>query len=286
MRIVRIFVSIFILCSCSGKSPYPGFSKAKHGIHIQLHKIGEEEKHPDYGDYITADITYKTMQDSVFFTGRRKLKLSRPAYKGAIEECFRMISEGDSATFIISADNFFEITLESKRPNFIPPSGKMKVSLDILEIQTEKDYQKEKQAFLKWIEDFGEYEKIILRQYLNEEQIPVQPYKSGLYYVRTREGTGKKVELKDTITFHFEGRFLNGKYFDSTKERDQPFEYVYGTEWQVIKGLEEGLGLMREGEKALFILPSALAFGQSGSSTGIVPPFTSLIYEVEMLKVR
>jgi len=60
---------------------------------------------------------------------------------------------------------------------------------------------------------------------------------------------------------------------------------VYGTEWQVIKGLEEAIGLMREGEKSLFILPSELGFGNQGSSSQVIPPFTSLIFEVEILKV-
>jgi len=51
----------------------------------------------------------------------------------------------------------------------------------------------------------------------------------------------------------YEGRFLNGKFFDSTVKRHESFYYVYGTEWQVVKGLEQGVGLMTEGEKAYFI---------------------------------
>jgi len=64
----------------------------------------------------------------------------------------------------------------------------------------------------------------------------------------------------------------------------QPFQFVYGTEWQVVKGLEEAIGMMQEGEKALVILPSDLAFGSEGSSTGIIPAYTSLIFDVEIIK--
>ena len=282
---VSIFLLVFLL-ACTGDSPYPGFSKKKHGIYYKLHAIGEDDNKPEYGDYVTADILYQTMADSVFFSGRRKIKLQEPVFKGAIEECFRMMAEGDSATFIISADDFFEKTLESQCPRFLPEQSKMKVSMKLIELQSEENYQNEKDAFLKWIEDFGEYEKEILRQYINEEKITDKPTTSGLYYIKIEEGNGKKVMRGDTITFDLEGRFLNGQYFDSTKERNMPFEFVYGTEWQVIKGLEEGLGMMKQGERAIFILPSELAFGKSGSSTGIVPPFTSLIYEVEMINVR
>ena len=114
----------------------------------------------------------------------------------------------------------------------------------------------------------------------------MKPTGSGLYHLKLREGTGKRIEKGDTVTVNYEGRFLNGKFFDSTIRRNQPFQFVYGTEWQVVKGLEEAIGMMHEGEKSLFILPSDLAFGTEGSSTGIIPPFTSLIFEVEILKVN
>lgn len=286
MKHITVIVLLVFAASCTRESIYPGFSKGKHGVIFKLEKLGESNKKPRIGDYITADITYLTMADSVFFNGRRKLKLSHPKYRGAIEDCFMMLREDESATFIISADDFFQKTLESKTPEFIEPMSLMKVKMEIIEIQTHHEYNLEKQAFLNWINDFGEYEKVILTQYLKDAKLPVQPLNSGLYYLQIEAGKGKKIVKGDTITINYEGRFLNGKFFDSTVRRNQPFQFVYGTEWQVIKGLEEGLALMREGEKAIFILPSELAFGQSGSSTGIIPPFTSLIFEVEVLEVK
>jgi FKBP-type peptidyl-prolyl cis-trans isomerase len=284
-RFVVPFVLI-LLFSCSSNSPYPGFKKGKRGIYYQLHKIGEDSKKTRYGDYITADIAYSTMKDSVFFQGRRKLQLLKHDAKGSIEQCFKMLSTGDSATFIISADEFFNKTLETSLPEFILPMSKMKVSLDIIEIQTQTEYQNEKEAFLNWIGDFGEYEKVILKQFLEEKKLEVRPYGSGLYYLKIREGKGEKIEVGDTITINYEGKFLNGKFFDSTIKRKQPFQFVYGTEWQVVEGLEQAIGMMKEGEKSLIILPSELAFGTEGSSTGIIPPFTSLIFEVEILAVN
>ncbi len=280
---ILLFILVF---SCSKDSPYPGFNKGKQGIYYQLHQIGESSRKAKYGDYITADIVYKTMDDSVFFIGRRKLQLLKLDAKGSIEECFKMLTIDDSATFIISADEFFNKTLETSMPEFLPPKSKMKVSLSVIEIQTQSEYQKEKEAFLNWIEDFGEYEKVILKQYLQEEKFDVKPSGTGLYYLKIKEGTGKNIAIGDTITINYEGKFLNGKFFDSTIRRNQPFQFVYGTEWQVVEGLEEAIGMMCEGEKSLIILPSDLAFGTEGSSTGIIPPFTSLIFEVEILAVN
>jgi len=225
------------------------------------------------------------MNDSAFFNGVRKFQVQQPAYEGAIDECFSMLSVDESATFIIPADNFFAVTLQSSLPRFITPGGSLKVQIEMLEIQSEKNYIREKEAFLSWIDDFGEYEKVILTQFLDEEKLDVNPLPSGIYYLNLNPGTGKKVEAGDTVTVNYEGKFLNGKFFDSTVKRRQPFQFVYGTEWQVIDGLEEAIGMMYEGEKSLFIFPSELAFGNRGSSSSLIPPFTSLIFEVEILKV-
>jgi len=287
MKLINSFLILLIVIACQRGPEYPGFSKAENGIYYQLHKIGEEEDKVQLSDYVTANITYKTLKDSVFFQGMRKLQLPGVNnYTGSINDCFMMLAEGESATFVISSGDFYKKTLETDLPPFLSESDMMKVTLDIIEIQTEAEYEKEKEAFLNWIEDFGDYEKVILQQFLNRKKLPVQPTNSGLFYLKLKEGNGKKVVIGDTITVNYEGKFLNGKYFDSTIKRNQPFQFVYGTEWQVVKGLEEAIGMMSMGEKSLFILPSELAFGTEGSSTGIIPPFTSLIFEVEILEVN
>jgi FKBP-type peptidyl-prolyl cis-trans isomerase FkpA len=279
-----LFASV-ISITCDRFSKYPGYKKAGHGIYYQLLTMGEDSAKARTGDYITVNLTYLTLSDSVFFKGTRKLQVNNPAYEGAIDECFGMLSVEESAVFIIPADKFFSVTLQTALPRFIIQGSSLKVKIEMLEIQSQEDYIREKEAFLSWIEDFGDYEKVILKQFISEEKLDVSPLPSGIYYLNLRPGTGKKVEQGDTITVNYEGRFLNGKFFDSTIKRRQPFQFVYGTEWQVIKGLEEAIGMMYEGEKSLFILPSELGFGNQGSSNSVIPPFTSLIFEVEILKV-
>ena len=279
-------LSLLIMGSCAQSSPYEGYKKSSKGFYYQLHTIDEESDKITIGDYVTADISYSTIEDSVFFEGRRKIKLEKPVYKGAIEDCFMILQNNESASFILSAAPFFKETLEANLPSFLNAADAFKVELKIIDVQKVSDYDKEKQAFLHWVEDFGDYEKVLLQQYVAEEKLNVESTESGLIYLPLEQGKGRKIELGDTIAIHYEGIFLNGKYFDSTKRRKQPFQFVYGTEWQVIEGLEEGLAFMREGDKALFIVPSSLAFGASGSSTGIVPPFTSLIFEVDVLSVK
>jgi FKBP-type peptidyl-prolyl cis-trans isomerase len=226
------------------------------------------------------------MEDSSFFEGRRKFQVTEPEFAGSVDECFLMLAKGERATFILPAEQFFNETLETNVPGFMNSNDSMKITIDMLEVQRRKEFLNEKEAFLNWIQDFGEYEKVLLKQFLEQKEIDAKPTKSGIYHLTLEEGDGPAVEKGDTVLVHYEGKFLNGKFFDSTKQRKQPFEFVYGQKWQVIEGMEEVIGLMKEGEKALAILPSETAFGKTGSSTGIIPPYTSVIYEVTLLDVR
>jgi FKBP-type peptidyl-prolyl cis-trans isomerase len=279
------FLLIGLLVWGCQQSPYPGYSKVSDDVYYQLLKFGEATEKAKQNDYITADIVYQTLDDSVFFKGRRKIRVESPETHGKINKCFMMLAEGEQANFIIPANDFFEKTLQTNKPAFLEGEEKMKVNVEILELQTSYDYLKEKEAFLRWIEDFGEYEKVLMKQFIQEEDIQVEPYPSGIYHIQLAKGNGVNVEVGDTVTVHFEGKFLNGKFFDSTKRRNQPFQFVYGRKWQVIDGLEDAIGHMTEGEHALFIIPSEQGFGETGSSTGIVPPYTSTIFDVELIDV-
>lgn len=272
--------------SCKPASEYPGFSKTRSGFHYRLNSIGEAELKPVPGDYITVDLIYSTLNDSVFFNTRRKFRLEEPSYKGSVEECFAMMNVGDEADFIINAHDFFTRTLDTSPPRFFEESDPLKICVNLLDIQTKESYVKEMESFLIWIDDFGEYEQAKIMQFLQEKMMIAKPDSLDMFFISLNEGTGKGVEIGDTVEVHYEGKFLYGDFFDSTRKRDEIFQFVYSKQWQVLEGLERAIGMMHEGEQALVILPSDLAFGKQGSSTGIIPPYTSLVFEVEVLSVR
>ena len=285
LTLLTLFIFLFLTISCTN-NPYPGYTKNDEGIYYKLLVVGENEKCCNFGDIVTANISYITMNDSVFFNGIRKMWVSKPDFLGSINKCFTLICKNDSAVFIISAIDFFEKTLGNKVPEYLLADGKMKVSVNILDIQTAEEYEDEKEAFMHWIEDLGEYEKVILKQYINNEKIDITPNEDGLYYIELQAGFGDTVTVGDTITIHYEGYFLNGRFFDSTRQRNEPMQFVYGQQWQVIPGIEKALGYMRNGEKGLVIIPSEMAFGADGSVYSIVPPFTSVVFEIEILSVK
>lgn len=105
--------------------------------------------------------------------------------------------------------------------------------------------------------------------------------KSGLQYEVLTEGTGKKPKATDTVRCHYEGRLLDGTIFDSSYKRNAPADF--GLQ-QVIAGWTEGVQLMSEGSKFRFYIPYMLAYGEGGAGASI-PPFATLIFDVELIKV-
>lgn len=278
---------LLLFTACSNKSKlFPGFNETDTGIHFQLVSLGDGATKAAPTDYITINISYRTQSDSLFFNGTRQFQVTEPHYKGSIDECFLMLMKGDSATFYIKAKPFFEKTLEAKLPRFIDSTSFIRIDILMIDIQSENQFNLEMEAFMSWIDDFGEYEKVIIKQYMEGEKLAVEPTKSGLYIIPQVTTPNPLIEVGDTITVHFEGHFFNGKIFDSTRKRNEPFIFVYGEKWQVIPGIEEALGLMREGEKSILIIPSELAFGKEGNSSGLIPAFTSVIFEVEVVEVK
>jgi FKBP-type peptidyl-prolyl cis-trans isomerase len=282
-----VIIGLLVLFGCSNKSKlFPGFSVSETGIHYKLISLGEGNIQASPSNYVTINISYRTISDSVFFQGVRQFQLSEPHYAGSIDECFLMLSAGDSAAFYIKASPFFTQTLETEMPKFIHSDEYMRVDVKMLEIKTEEEFQREMEAFMSWIEDFGDYEKVIIKQYLDGQKLSIEPTASGLYIVPQIQTARNLVEVGDTVTIHYEGRFFNGKIFDSTRRRNEAFQFVYGQKWQVIPGLEEAIGKMREGEKSMLIVPSSLAFGEQGNSSGLIPAFTSVVFELEVVEVK
>lgn len=290
MKKIFIFLFIASLCSCKKEDKFPGFSESETGLFYKLQAIGDGTRKPVKGDYLEVQMVYKTNSDSIFYNIYKKedkfLLFKNPCFQGSFEEGFEFLNEGDSATYMVSVDSMFTKFFKSERPSFMEKGLLMKVELKLNKILNEQEYKKELVLEEEIIEDQDVEEQKILIKYLNTNGITTSPIENGLYYIPITEGKGANVEHGKTITMNYKGFFLDGKLFDSSYETE-PFEFVLmdGQE-HIIKGLEKGISLMKEGGKAKFIISSQLAFSENGSSTAIVPPYKTLIYEVELISVK
>ena len=107
---------------------------------------------------------------------------------------------------------------------------------------------------------------------------------SGLRYQIIQSGDGKKAQTNTTVSVHYKGQLSDGTVFDSSYKRNQPIDFTLGL-GQVIPGWDEGIALLKVGDKARFVIPSHLAYGSRGAG-GVIPPNANLIFDVELVGVK
>lgn len=283
----------FLLFSC-GDSRFRDFTKTKNGLYYKLIDVGEGIKKAKPNDYVTAQIIIKSEKDSILYDTRTiglqgavTFLLPPPEYEKDYREGFQYLSEGDSVVFITDA-----YTLYMKKNHTVIPAGigmylesPIYIYAKVFKVQTPAEHEQDAKAEKEKSEQ-GEFEeKKVLDKYLADSSVSAELISNGMYYMKLSEGKGLMPDSGTVALLNYRGTFLNGRCFDFFYE-SQPFEYMVGMEDQLIKGLETGVRRMHEGERAKFIIPSHLAYGSSGSANGIVPPFTTVIYEVELIKVQ
>ncbi len=119
---------------------------------------------------------------------------------------------------------------------------------------------------------------------LDEVAAGFQRTDSGLRYQIIQKGNGKQAEKGKGVSVHYKGMLTDGTVFDSSYQRKQPIDFTLGV-GQVIRGWDEGIQLLKVGDKARFVIPSDLAYGSQGAG-GVIPPNAILIFDVELMDVK
>ncbi len=119
---------------------------------------------------------------------------------------------------------------------------------------------------------------------LNDASAGFKKTDSGLRYQIIQEGTGIQATKGAMVSVHYKGQLLDGTVFDSSYKRKQPIDFTIGV-GQVIPGWDEGIQLLKVGDKARMVIPSDLAYGSRGAG-GVIPPNAPLIFDVELVNVK
>ena len=163
--------------------------------------------------------------------------------------------------------NAVRCVFENKEPEVKPDEAQQVINAYLQELEA-KATKVAKEAGAKFLEE-------------NAKNEGVKVTASGLQYTVEKEGTGESPKATDEVTVHYTGRLLDGTVFDSSVSRGEPTTFPLN---RVIPGWTEGVQLMKEGGKYMFFIPSELAYGAQGIP-GAIPPHSTLIFEVELIKV-
>lgn len=120
----------------------------------------------------------------------------------------------------------------------------------------------------------------IIKQYIADNNLDAEETTSGLHYVINDLGTGNHPVSSDDVRVRYKGYFTDGDVFDESDAAGITFN-LQG----VIEGWTEGIPKFKEGGDGILLIPSALAYGESGSGSGSIPPNTVLIFDVELLDI-
>ncbi len=285
--VVVVMIAIVLIACDSGSKDESGYSYTESGLAYNFYIENEDARMPEIGEVLSIRMTYGT-DDSIFFNTDMapekvmKLPLNEPEYEGDLYEALGMMHVGDSAGFLIAADSFFLRTARFPQvPPFASEVENLTFNIKLENIQSEQEVTQE---YEQKLQELQMQEDLDLEAYLLENEIEVEPTETGLIYINETQGGGQKPDVGDKVKVHYTGKLLDGTKFDSSVDRGQPFEFVLG-QGQVIRGWDEGIALMREGGEATLIVPSDLGYGDRGAGQGQIPPYATLIFEVELLEV-
>jgi peptidylprolyl isomerase len=210
-----------------------------------------------------------------------RIQLKQPSHAGgAVEDAIMMMHEGDSAIFLINAENYYTKSRGVKLPARLKPDENLTFYIKLIDVISADEFAKERHVAR--LSDEREEERL-MKEFLERTNITVEPTNSGLYFQTLQAGDGKSPVPGKNVTVHYMGYFIDGQLFDSSYKRNVPFTFRLGA-GQVIQGWDEGVSMMHVGGKYKLVIPSYLAYGSK--ATGSIPPNTTLVFEIELLSAE
>ena len=293
MNIKKILTLTFVLATVSAMmiscnlGSYPGFKKTKTGVYYKIYKDDNDDTTTvRIGSILTLYLKYG-LKDSALFDSKDMpqpivLPVVASQYEGDFYECLKLLKQGDSATFVLKAGPLFTKTFgQPAVPEFLTDESDIYFDVKVNKAQTQEEIDREIEIRNMQLE---QEEMVRIETYVRNNNITVQPEGSGVYYLETKKGTGKAPVKDGYVSIHFTVYLLGGEKLFSTIDKGEPIEFKFGSQFEN-EGFQEVVGMMREGGKANAIVPSARAFGAQGAGNGVVPPFSTLYYEIDLVKI-
>lgn len=278
-----LLASLF-LNACK-RSTANGYTEAPEGYAYKLLAIGDGRQCASEGGAVLCETVLRTGNDSVFFNSRYHAPHGfcirfQGASAASGKHHIAGMTEGDSLSLMVGKTCFFREYFDTLVPYFLLQDSVVKLDLKILRIlradtvlalNGNASEDRELQE-LKQIDD-----------YLKHHYPKARANGYGLYILEHTKTTAEPVSQGRRIRVEYSGFYLNGSPLDNGR---QQLEFAFGTPDQLVKGLNIVIGNLKKGETTKIIVPSRLAFGETGSTNGSIPPYTPLLYNVTLIDIK
>jgi FKBP-type peptidyl-prolyl cis-trans isomerase len=285
-NLTKLMIALVALAALgTACSKHPGFKKNNQGFYYKFHVVNKSETQPQMGDIV--DMTFGMFtKDTVFYENAPlQEKIIESLYPGDIFAAIQIMHLGDSATFILNGDDFFNNFWNQEFPR---DCKDLYFNLKLNSILPKEEYEtmqaERMQQYEAMIEGFRVSEDSLIHDYVLRNHIKVAPTEDGIYFIKTFSGKGKPISTGSTVSVHYTGKLIDGSVFDSSLDYGTPFDVTVG-QGQVIVGWEKALLFMRGGDKVTVLIPSKLAYGSRGADY-VIPPYTPLIFDMEIVSVE
>ena len=272
------------------------YDKTDSGLEYKILKDSIGEGYPEKGGYITFWFEIQNDKDSVLdtqFKDQMPVGIPTPEikHKPSIEEGFMLLTEGDSAVFVLDADSLYANTFGRPRPEYLKAGSTVKMVVRMSKIFSKKFVdsamavqEQQMQVQMAAQNELYKRDSTLIQDYLAKNKLKGQATIGGAYVVKLKENKSTDIFIApmDSIETTYVGKLLiEGTEFDKSPKGEY-FKFTVGM-GQVIKGWDEGFQKLKRGEKALLLIPSRLAYGSRGAQ-GAIPPNAPLLFEVEVKK--
>lgn len=256
------------------------YSFNNSGFYYHLISFDKDSSEVEQNGIYHITATFSNLKDSVFWDSENNLsdlfflKFFTDSTVTLFVRAISQFTQGDSICVLIPSKTFFLEQFKSRAlPFFSQKDSSVKINLRIKKIYTPEQF-KYVLIDLKRRETEG-----INNFFVRHHEFARNKDAEGFFWLEKPNNQEEHIKSGEKIFITYEGSFLNGRFLEKSPDE---LEIIFNTPDQLLKGLNFVIGKMKRGQTSKIILPSPLAFGESGSANGTVPPFTPLVYKISI----
>ena len=257
-----------------------GYSTTENGLEYKIIESKKGRK-PKLTDVLRMNIKFISQSDSTFANGEKYItELFQSPFKGGIEEGFALMTEGDSASFLIPSDSVFKYIFKQPMPAFIKTGEKVRIEVRLLEVKTREEFEK---LAKEEINQYIQQDKLETENYMAQNNLSGTLVAPGCQFIILKEGSGNFPAAGDTVRIRFTAKLITGQVFESSQQIGKDFQYIMGApevpaNWDIATANLKVGGLYR------LIFDTKNRKGLPGTNKLKGPG--SVIYDVELVSIN